>query len=80
MVGDRMHDVIGGKRNGMEALDPQTSVEAILLDAAKDPATSDAISNRAEFATLEDLAIHRSESLTLLAGALPAGLGLGSRP
>lgn len=61
----------------LDASDPQASVEAVLLDAAKDPVVADAISNRTKFASLVDLAIHRSDRLTLLAGALPPGFSAG---
>lgn len=57
--------------------DPQASVKSILLEAARDPAIADAISSRTEFGNLQDLAIHRSGSLTLLAGALPPGFRAG---
>lgn len=57
----------------LESHDPQSSVEAILLEAAKDPDIVEAISGRVEFTDLADLAIYRSENLTLLAGALPPG-------
>jgi predicted metal-dependent enzyme (double-stranded beta helix superfamily) len=53
--------------------DPQGSIEAILLDAARNPAIADAIAERKQFASLSDLAIYRTERLTLLAGALPPG-------
>jgi predicted metal-dependent enzyme (double-stranded beta helix superfamily) len=61
----------------LERHDAQSKVAAILLDAAKDPAVVDAISKRTQFAKLEDLAIHRSDRLTLLAGVLPAGFSAG---
>jgi hypothetical protein len=48
---------------------------AVLAKAPHDPAVADAISARTEFKSLEDLAIHRSEELTVLAGALPPGFG-----
>ena len=64
-------------QRALEGPDPQSSVAAILLEAAKDPAVAEAISNRTEFANLEDLAIHRSQRLTLLAGALPPGFSAG---
>ena len=64
-------------KQALETPDPQSSVEAILLDAAKDAAITDAISRRTKFASLEDLAIHRSDRLTLLAGALPPGFFAG---
>jgi len=57
----------------LQAADPQRSVEEILLEAAHDPAIAAAIAERTKFASLADLAIHRSDSLTLLAGALPPG-------
>ncbi len=50
---------------------------AILTKAAHDPAVADAISARTEFKRLEDLAIHRSGELTVLAGALPPGFVAG---
>lgn len=53
--------------------DPQSKVEQILLETASDPAMLEAISARTKFANLEDLAIYRSDSLTLLAGSLPPG-------
>ncbi len=57
----------------LETPDPQASVEDVVLDAAKDPAIVAAVAERRKFASLLDLAIHRSERLTLLAGALPPG-------
>jgi len=53
--------------------DPQASIETILLEATRDPDIADAIAGRRKFADLSDLAIHRTERLTLLAGALPPG-------
>jgi predicted metal-dependent enzyme (double-stranded beta helix superfamily) len=53
--------------------DPQSRVEAILLEAAKDPAIVAAIAERVKFSSLGDLVIHRSDALTLLAGTLPPG-------
>jgi predicted metal-dependent enzyme (double-stranded beta helix superfamily) len=61
----------------LQTADPQRSIASILLDAAKDPAIVEAISTRTKFASLEDLAIYRSESLTLLAGAVPPGFKAG---
>ena len=63
--------------SALQADDPQAAIGAILDAAAKDPATAEAISGRTQFANLGDLAIYRSESLTLLAGALPAGFKAG---
>jgi hypothetical protein len=54
--------VIEKCQRALESPDPQASVEAIVLDAAQDPAIAEAISRRTKFASLEDLAIHRSES------------------
>jgi predicted metal-dependent enzyme (double-stranded beta helix superfamily) len=53
--------------------DPQSRVEAILLEASKDPAIVAAIAERVKFSSLGDLVIHRSDDLTLLAGTLPPG-------
>jgi len=60
--------------NALESPDPQSAVETILLKAAKDPAVLRAISVRTKFASLQDLAIYRSERLTLLAGSVPPGV------
>jgi len=65
--------VIEKCKQALTAPDPQSSVAAIVLDAVRDSVIGEAISVRTEFASLEDLAIHRSDSLTLLAGALPPG-------
>lgn len=65
--------VIDKCRAALDTPDPQASIEAILLDSAHDPAIVEAISGRTRFAGLEDLALYRSNSLTLLAGALPPG-------
>lgn len=69
--------VIEECKSALESRDPQSSVAAILLEAAKDPAMVAAISDRVDFFGLEDLAIHRSEGLTLLAGVLPPGFSAG---
>lgn len=61
----------------LDADNPQQLVQDILLDAAQDPAIVDAISKRTQFASLNDLVIHRTDRLTLLAGALPAGFYAG---
>jgi predicted metal-dependent enzyme (double-stranded beta helix superfamily) len=57
----------------LDTPDPQASVEAVLLDATRHPDIVDAVAERTKFASLSDLAIHRSERLTLLAGTLPPG-------
>jgi len=69
--------VIEKCKSALESLDPQGSVAAILLEAANDPAIVEAIADRVDFSSLEELAIHRSEDLTLLAGALPPGFSAG---
>jgi predicted metal-dependent enzyme (double-stranded beta helix superfamily) len=61
----------------LKSADPQGAVEAILSGAARDPAIIEAISSRKRFSSLEDLTIYRSDSLTLLAGALPPGFRAG---
>ena len=63
--------------DALQTSDPQRSIESILLEAARDPAIVQAISSRTKFASLEDLAIYRSDRLTLLAGALPPGFSAG---
>jgi predicted metal-dependent enzyme (double-stranded beta helix superfamily) len=61
----------------VESSDAQRDVESVLLEAAKDRAVVEAISKRTEFASLHDLAIHRSDRLTLLAGVLPPRFSAG---
>ena len=53
--------------------DPQASIEAIMLEATQDPDIAAAIAGRTAFSNLADLAIYRSDTLTMLAGALPPG-------
>jgi predicted metal-dependent enzyme (double-stranded beta helix superfamily) len=57
----------------LESADAQRSVERIVFEAACDPAVAAAITRRGKFQSLEDLAIHRSDTLTLLVGSLPPG-------
>jgi predicted metal-dependent enzyme (double-stranded beta helix superfamily) len=57
--------------NALESSNPQKSVEAVLLEAVNDPAMTRAIASLTSFSSLADLAIYRSDDLTLLAGALP---------
>jgi predicted metal-dependent enzyme (double-stranded beta helix superfamily) len=59
--------------SAVERPDPQAEVMSILRRAAQDPAVAEAISTLTEFGSLEDLAIHRSDQLTVLAGSLPPG-------
>jgi predicted metal-dependent enzyme (double-stranded beta helix superfamily) len=66
-------DVINECERALETTDPQGSVEAVVLRAAENPEVARAISRRTKFSNLQDLAIYRSERLTLLAGALPPG-------
>jgi len=63
--------------NALDSPHPQSAVESILREAAKDPAVLRAISVRTKFASLQDLAIYRSARLTLLAGSLPPGFAAG---
>ncbi|MEQ8766159.1 MAG: hypothetical protein RL885_19740 [Planctomycetota bacterium] len=72
-MNDVFAEVIERCHAALEAADPQGAVADILLEAAKDPKLTQAIAKRTDFASLADLAIHRSERLTLLAGALPPG-------
>jgi predicted metal-dependent enzyme (double-stranded beta helix superfamily) len=65
--------VIDRCEQALDSPDPQSSIESILLEAAKDPVLTDAIATRTRFSNLQDLAIHRTDRLTLLAGALPPG-------
>ena len=74
---DLFTPVIDRCRNALESPDAQSEVETIVLEAIEDPAIIDAISRRTKFASLEDLAVHRSERLTLLAGTLPPGFSAG---
>ena len=53
--------------------DAQAKVQALVSAAVTDPAVAAAIRELHDFSSLEDLAIHRSEHLTMLAGALPPG-------
>jgi len=69
--------VIDKCKSALGAPDPQSEVEAIVLEAARDPQIARAISARTEYKTLEDLAIHRSDDLTLLAASLPPGFRAG---
>ncbi|MGA8259980.1 MAG: hypothetical protein WB783_07195 [Arenicellales bacterium] len=57
-MSDAFTTVIEKCRSALESHDPQTSVEAILLDAAKDQAIGGAMSSRVDLSSLEDLAIH----------------------
>lgn len=70
-------EVIEKCTSALESPDAQRDVEGILLEAAKDPSIVEAIAGRTKFASLEDLAIYRSDRLTLLAGALPPGFSAG---
>lgn len=69
--------VIENCKRALDTPDPQSNVEIVLQEAVKNPAIARAISKRTKFANLEDLAIHRSEDLTMLAVALPPGFFAG---
>lgn len=70
-----LEHVVADCRAAVALDDAQAAVTAILEKAANDPAVGEAISPLTEFQSLEDLAIHRSDTLTVLAGALPPGFG-----
>lgn len=72
-MNDPFAKVIEQCRGALETPDPQGSVATILLDAARDPAMVEAISARVGLKSLEDMAIHRSAELTLLAASIPPG-------
>lgn len=72
-MSDVLQDIIDRCLAAIDAPDPQAAVTTLLLEVAGDAALADAIAKRTEFQSLEDLAIHRSERLTLLAGSLPPG-------
>lgn len=74
---DTLVTVIERCKRALQAPEPQAAVADVLLQAAKDPAIVSAVSSRTKFASLDDLVIHRSERLTLLAGALPPGFSAG---
>ncbi|MDG2304092.1 MAG: cysteine dioxygenase family protein [Candidatus Binatia bacterium] len=72
-----MDDVLAGVvdrcRAAVTGADPQGEIAVILLEAAKNPAVASAIVAREGLFTLEDLAIHRSDDLTVLAASIPPG-------
>ncbi|MCA8941244.1 MAG: hypothetical protein KDB80_01685 [Planctomycetes bacterium] len=72
-MADPLSEVIERIEQALDTPDPQAGVAAIMLEAVKDPAITDAISQRKKFANLQDLAIHRTDRLTLLAGSMPPG-------
>ena len=72
-----LESVIEKCLSALESPDPQASVESVVLAAAGDPEITEAISHRTKFSNLQDLAIYRSESLTLLAGSIPPGFRAG---
>jgi len=69
--------VIDQCQRALDSADPQKTTEAVLLAAARDAGIADAVAARTEYASLEDLAILRSDELTLLAGSLPPGFSAG---
>ena len=56
-----------------EEPDGQDRVEAILRSAMADDDVAEAIAARTGLASLEDMAIHRSDALTVLATTIPPG-------
>lgn len=74
---DPFPSIVEGCRAALDAPDPQSRVAEVLLEAAKNPAVATVVAGRTELSSLEDLAIHRSERLTLVAGAVPPGFVAG---
>lgn len=68
-----LENVVADCLEAVEREDAQATVTTVLEAAAKDPAVGRAIASLTAFKSLEDLAIHRSPALTVLAGALPPG-------
>ena len=68
-----LENIVAECRGAVELPSPQAEVMAVLDAAANDPAVGKAISALTSFQTLQDLELHRSEELTVLAGALPPG-------
>lgn len=69
--------VIDKCKDALSSPDPKTSMAAAVLEAVADPSVVAAISERVKLTSLEDMAIHRSEDLTLLAASLPPGFSAG---
>lgn len=65
--------VVDRCRAAVKEPDAQSKVEAILQAAAADPAIVRAVADRKGLASLEAMAIHRSDELTMLAAAIPPG-------
>lgn len=63
--------IIGNCKRALGSPDPQRRIEMVLREAVNNPAAAQAISKRSEVGNLEDMAIHRSDNLTLLAVAVP---------
>ena len=68
-----LENIVAECRRAVESPSPQAEVLAVRDAAANDPAVGKAISALTSFQTLQDLELHRSEELTVLAGALPPG-------
>jgi predicted metal-dependent enzyme (double-stranded beta helix superfamily) len=65
--------VVADCRAAAQLPSAQDDVIGILDSAARDSAVGEAIAALTDFQSLEDLAIHRSDKLTVLAGSLPPG-------
>lgn len=70
---DALASVVERCRAAVKEADAQTKIEEILLEAASDPAVVRAVAAREGLFRLEDLAIHRSDELTMLAASVPPG-------
>lgn len=72
-----LETVVARCRAALVSRDPQGAVEVIVGEAMRDPAVAAAIAPLTEFARLDDLAIHRSAEMTVLAGTMPPGFVAG---
>ena len=68
-----LENVVADCRAAAELPSAQAEVMTIFETATQDSAIRAAISALVDFQSLEDLALHRSERLTVLAGSLPPG-------
>ena len=66
-------EVVEQCKSALGTPEPQAAIEEILFRAAKDPDIASAIAARTKFSDLSDLVVFRSDTLTVLAGALPPG-------
>lgn len=69
-----LETVVKRCRAALASDDPQASVVTVMQEAVRDPAIAAAIAPRTQFTDMMDVAIHRSDELTMLAAAMPPGL------